>query len=172
MQPQRTSQDRLVAASAGAVGALAVALGSLLPAFDPGVLPGLQGNTLVQASTGVYLLFAAVIAFRAYRAFTGRYRPAWLIFLGVWVGGWLVYDATTMTWVNPVNNESFVPAPGIGVYVVGLGAILTMGSGVALWRIGRSDAERETTAPQPTGASGRQAQKLSAWRTSPRASAS
>jgi hypothetical protein len=163
MQPQRTSQDRLVAAGAGAVGALAVALGSLLPAFDPGLLPALQGNTLVQASTGIYLLFAAVIAFRVYRAFTGRYQPGWLMFLGVWVGGWLVYDATTMTWVNPVSSASFVPAPGIGVYVVGLGAILTIGSGLALWRIGRSEAAQDTIAPQPARTRGAQTSALSAW---------
>jgi hypothetical protein len=68
-----------------------------------------------------------------------------------------------MTWVNPVSSESFVPAPGIGVYVVGLGAILTIGSGLALWRIGRSEAAQDTIAPQPARTRGAQTSALSAW---------
>lgn len=156
-------QDRVVAAAAGGVGALAIAIGSLLPAFDPGVLPNLQANTLVQASNGFYLLFAAIIAFRVYRAFAGRYGPGWLIFLGVWVGGWLINDATTMTWVNSLTREEFVPAPGIGIYVVGFGAVLTVGSGVALWRLGRQEGRENTLRPSTPGTRGAQANALSAW---------
>jgi hypothetical protein len=152
------AQDQLVAAIVGWIGAALILLGTILPERESSVFSGVQSNTLIQSGDGIfYAVVALVIAWRVYRTWTNRDKAAWVLFGGVWTGGWLVFDWINGAKIYPVIDGQVdtsaapeIAAAGIGLYVVALGAILVIGCGIALLATSRQTAPAVPVAAAPS----------------------
>ena len=149
------SQDRLVAAVVGWIGAALLIVGTLLPARESTVFSGVADNTLIQSGRGIFYIAAGLaVAWRVYRTFTNRDKAGWVIFAGVWAAAWLAYDWTHGAEIYPVIGGQLdttvapeIAAAGIGLYVIALGSLLSFASGVALLKTKPAAAPAPITSP-------------------------
>jgi hypothetical protein len=126
------------------VGAAALVIGVFLPRAEfPGLLP-IQRNSLIQSDLGwVFLLFAVAIAADTYRSWkTGRAPRTSFFLVGLLALGGAVLagrsDALRLQLIR-IDGSADAPtgvvgSPGIGVFVVGAGALLVLLGGWLMHR--------------------------------------
>ena len=133
------AQDRTVAAVVGWLGALTVIIGTMLPAVSVGAF---SGESMIHSTDGVVMaVLALVVAWRVYRTFTLREHPAWIVWPALVIGGILAYDWNTNVTSVRIDELDITVArsAGTGLYVIALGVVLALASGIALWRLKRAD---------------------------------
>lgn len=162
MQEQRT-QDRLVAAIVGWLGVLVILAGLFLPYVENDL--AYSENSIVQsdaAGAAVIAGLALLVAWRMYRVFTYRGRPLWIIVVAAFVGinlG-LAWSDLTLYPVNPDGSlDMSQPSPGtagIGLYVIALGVLVTVGAGIGLLRLSdAAEVVEESSRPTPSAGGAR-----------------
>jgi hypothetical protein len=118
------------------VGALLIVIGVFLPRVESATLAGVAQNTMIQSGDGIWFIgFAVGIAAAGYAAWNGG-RLWTLVILALLAFGFAIYEGTSKDALtlypldqsgNPDTTHAGVKAkPGVGIYVVGAGALLAL----------------------------------------------